>query len=281
MRAGAGNARLRLWKLEQLKGVDFLYGAGVTHFYPPHLHEEYCLQLVLRGTERTIRRGESFTAYPGDLSLMNPDEVHSTDSVRSEYKMIRIRPHALAPICPEIFGAGSAKPRFPLFVDPDRATYRSLLRLLSKLEQKLSFLEQESEFVSAIAQLFGRLIPSRTDGSREGKGPDRVRLVREYIRAHYAENISLSALSSLTGLSSFHLLRSFRRQVGIPPHEYQTQLRIAHARKLLSAGHAISAAAAETGFCDQSHFARNFKRIVAMTPGRYLSESNIVQDQRK
>jgi AraC-like DNA-binding protein len=88
----------------------------------------------------------------------------------------------------------------------------------------------------------------------------------------------LTQLASFAKLSRFHLLRLFRTQMGVPPHEYQTQVRITHARKLLRKGYSILETAFETGFFDQSHFSRNFKRITGRTPGQYLSESNIVQD---
>ena len=111
-----------------------------------------------------------------------------------------------------------------------------------------------------------------------GKDHRSIKLVRDYLKSHYAENVSLAQLTSIANLSPFYLLRVFHNQVGFPPHEYQTQVRIAHARKLLLEGKSISQAALETGFCDQSHLSRNFKRIVGSTPGQYLSQSNIVQD---
>jgi len=60
--------------------------------------------------------------------------------------------------------------------------------------------------------------------------------------------------ASITNLSPFYLLRVFRKQVGCPPHEYQTQVRIARARKLIRKGHSIAEVALESGFFDQSHF---------------------------
>ena len=111
-----------------------------------------------------------------------------------------------------------------------------------------------------------------------GREPGYVKLVRDYLKTHYAENVSLAQLTAITNLSPFYLLRVFGNQVGCPPHEYQTQVRIAHARKLIRKGNPISAVALETGFFDQSHFSRNFKRIVGVPPGQYYSQNKIVQD---
>jgi AraC-like DNA-binding protein len=96
---------------------------------------------------------------------------------------------------------------------------------------------------------------------------------RDYIKSHYAENVSLSELASFADLSRFHLLRLFRNQMGVPPHKYQTQLRITHARKLLRNGHSILKTAFETGFFDQSHFSRNLKRITGGTPGHICQKA--------
>jgi AraC-like DNA-binding protein len=61
----------------------------------------------------------------------------------------------------------------------------------------------------------------------------------------------------------------FRQAVGLPPHAYQLQLRLSHARNLLAQGFPISYVAHETGFFDQTHFTKQFKRHVGVTPGTY------------
>jgi transcriptional regulator GlxA family with amidase domain len=55
----------------------------------------------------------------------------------------------------------------------------------------------------------------------------------------------------------------------MPPHAYQTQLRLSHARTLLAQGFEVGYVANETGFFDQSHFAQQFKRHFLVTPGSY------------
>jgi len=82
--------------------------------------------------------------------------------------------------------------------------------------------------------------------------------------------VTLEALARHAGISAFHLCRVFRQTVGMTPHAYQTQVRVRHARSLLRAGLPITTVAAQTGFYDQAHLTRHFKRIVGLTPGRYL-----------
>lgn len=64
-------------------------------------------------------------------------------------------------------------------------------------------------------------------------------------------------------------MRQFRREVGLPPHAYLTQLRLARAKGLLARGTAIAAVATDCGFAAQSHLHRHFLRTYGVTPGRY------------
>jgi AraC-like DNA-binding protein len=98
-----------------------------------------------------------------------------------------------------------------------------------------------------------------------------VRRVRDYLAAHLAENVTLDQLAAVTDLSAFHLLRVFRAAVGLPPHAYLTQLRIAHAKRRLAQSQGVAQVAAETGFVDQSHLTKQFKRLVGVTPGQYAT----------
>lgn len=272
------NSNWKFWRVPHLDDLELLCGSNITHEYPPHVHEEYCVLLMLKGVEITVCRGARHVARPGSLGLMNPDEVHSSASVGAEYRIIRIRPGVLSRVVFEAAGRDLGTPRFDRLVVDDALIFRKLLDLHLKLEQNLSSLEQESEFLSAMGMLVGRQRANHPTPRPAGTEPRHVKTIRDYLKAHYAENVSLSHLTSITNLSPFHLLRVFHNQVGFPPHEYQTQVRIAHARKLLLEGRPISHVALETGFCDQSHLSRNFKRIVGMTPGRFSSQSKIVQD---
>ncbi|HKP39243.1 MAG TPA: AraC family transcriptional regulator [Pyrinomonadaceae bacterium] len=258
------NWQLKFWRLPHLDDVELLHAAHVTHDYPAHMHEEYSIALVLEGTEETICNGKSHKARRGDLLFVNAEQVHASRSADSEYRAFKIWPDALARITGK-----SNTTHFPHLVVNDSTLFRALLSLHRDLEQNGSALEQESRFVSTMAFLLERQGQFGPD-TRSKNEDCTVRVVRDYLRDHYAENVSLSQLTSLTNLSPFYLLRVFRNRAGFPPHEYQTQVRIAHARRLIRTGTPLSQAAIETGFFDQSHLSRNFKRIVGVTPRQYF-----------
>jgi AraC-like DNA-binding protein len=61
------------------------------------------------------------------------------------------------------------------------------------------------------------------------------------------------------------------KKVGLSPHNFQTQIRLKQAKAKLLQGQSIIDVALETGFVDQSHFTRFFKRMIGVTPGEYMS----------
>jgi AraC-like DNA-binding protein len=92
---------------------------------------------------------------------------------------------------------------------------------------------------------------------------------RDFIRQHCSRSVTLDELSALTGLSRYHLVRAFAKEFGLPPHAYQIRLQIEKAKAMLDAGVLPAVVAAETGFADQSHFTRHFKKINGTTPRKY------------
>ena len=96
-----------------------------------------------------------------------------------------------------------------------------------------------------------------------------IALVCDYLQANHLNNISLTELADIAGVSRFYLSRLFRREKGISLNAYQTQIRIDRAKKLLFQETPIATVAALTGFYDQSHFGYHFKRLIGTTPGNY------------
>lgn len=71
------------------------------------------------------------------------------------------------------------------------------------------------------------------------------------------------------GMSPYHMIRQFKAACGLTPHQFQIQCRVRKGQKLLEEGKSVTEAAYATGFCDQSHFDRCFRRIVRLTPSEY------------
>jgi AraC family transcriptional regulator len=104
-----------------------------------------------------------------------------------------------------------------------------------------------------------------------GLSQAQLTLVTDYIHDHLHHDLKLVELSAIVKLSPYHFLRLFMQRVGIMPYQYILQCRIDKAKYLLQHSDlSIAAIAVQTGFSDQSHLTRCFKRIVGITPKRLL-----------
>lgn len=95
----------------------------------------------------------------------------------------------------------------------------------------------------------------------------RLKQVLSYIDDNLAENMSLSRIASIAGVSASHLKALFRESAGMPVHQYLIRRRVESARTLLAEGKlSIAEIALATGFAHQSHLARHMHRILGISP---------------
>lgn len=273
----------RFWRLDSLDDLELNYASYGIQEFPRHFHEEYVIGVTERGLERVSCGGTTYLASPGTLHLLNPGQPCASSSfdeagitLRTFYPSMGL----MRAVLTELTGRDRGAPIFPEpIVTPQSSHVADCLKQLHlSLAQPAPRLEQESRFTLVMAKLLRAHAQNRLTERRARREPTKARLVRDFLEAHYAEKISLTHLGSLVNLSTFHLLRIFRDEFGLPPYEYQNQVRLARAKTLLRQGAAIARVASETGYADQSHMTRQFRRFLGITPRQYAN-SNIVQDR--
>jgi AraC-like DNA-binding protein len=91
-----------------------------------------------------------------------------------------------------------------------------------------------------------------------------------HISEHYAESITNQQLADICGLSVRALERQFLATYRTSPHEYVRLLRVRmSARGLVFSRKPLAELASEFGFADQSHFTKEFRRVLGETPSAY------------
>ena len=92
----------------------------------------------------------------------------------------------------------------------------------------------------------------------------------EFLRANIKRAVTLKEVARECGLSVGHFSHAFRHTLGVAPHKWLIEQRVALSKEKLRDGRlSLSDVAAECGFSDQSHLARHFQRIVGVTPGAW------------
>ncbi|MBN8875771.1 MAG: helix-turn-helix transcriptional regulator [Rhodospirillales bacterium] len=131
----------------------------------------------------------------------------------------------------------------------------------------------EGLITALMTALFEHLGQHATPSGTAGLAPWQLRRVVEHLEQHAFEAIRLADLAALAGLSTSYFTRAFKSSTGLPPHRWQTRLRIAHAQRMLVEGERpLTDVALTTGFADQSHFTRVFRAQTGVTPGRWRRE---------
>lgn len=266
---------VRFSRPAHLPGTELVNAHYRRRAFPTHSHEEFVVGAMTLGAEWLAIGSRRHVAAAGDLILIAPGEAHSNEGVGAEAFGYAVM-YMPVPLIAEAIRSLDERPVPLSFRDPvirDSNLHSGLLRAHALLSRTCNELEQQSVLLEFVGQLFlsDRLLKSKRSAPEHAS----IRVAREYIDAHFCDSISLSFLSDLTGLSAFHLLRCFQRQVGLSPSRYQTQLRINRCKQLLKEGNGIAEVAATLGFADQSHLTRQFHRIVGITPKRYQSAQTL------
>lgn len=205
---------------------------------------------------------------PGSALLRSPHQVSMViqralpeTSCRVVLIDPELLPSAQSPETRRLLRFGSLPTRAPAIVDGARALWDAIIGDVAAMEQQARL----AELVRAILQLAAH------EGPRLPILTPAVCRTRDALHERFAEEVPLEELSALAGMSKCHLVHLFHREMGLPPHAYQIQLRVARARVLIAAGVPLAEVATMTGFADQSHLTRLFKRVVGMPPGQYAA----------
>ncbi len=254
----------RYWRADNAP-VEAMHAHFSAHVYHRHSHESYSFGVTETGAQAFTCRHGRHVSGRGMAMAFNPDDPHdghAADGGGFTYRMVHI--------WPELFASLTGAP-LPLFRSPvleDRAVAAAVHRLhltLTGPDPETSELERY-ERLAATARLLVRHASGR-DTARGGADRRVAARVREIIRA--SGELTADDLAAAAGCSRYAAYRAFTQAYGLSPSDYQRQLRVQAARRLLGAGVTPARAAAEAGFADQAHLTRWFRRYYGVTPGAY------------
>ncbi len=260
-----------VWRPWQLKQFELSQGVAVFSPSRQRLIQEYLLVYVQSGTADFQYRNARFNGpiINETFYVIEPGGTWTSQIKDVTFYCLTIGPAWLQEIASEMLHWERPLPHFSsrTFFDPSLS--RAVHDLARGSQAPASRLQREETLLHLFAPLLHVHAEEAGALPRLGWEHPAVKRAKEYLQAHYAQEVSLQELAGMVNLSPFHLAHVFRQVVGLPPHVYQIQLRLARARTLLAQGYGVGYVASETGFCDQSHFTQQFKRRYLVTPGSY------------
>ncbi|WP_286237133.1 helix-turn-helix transcriptional regulator [Neptuniibacter halophilus] len=261
-----------LTRSEALPFVELRAANRSAACYHTHSHDEFSFGVIDTGSAdyrnqqqvHRIQRGTTVTINPGDAHSCNPD------AGAWSYRMLFVDTAWVGELQNEFFKTGGSDYLpFPTLYNQDSqsfAGFNQLYPLLLQAEEKLA---AETALINFLHARFARGYCARRPDEKLDNF--HIQRVRSLIMDQLESNWSLDDFSAESGLSRYHLIRSFKDHYGQTPHAYQLDQRIKKARTLLQSGETLANTAQLLGFADQSHFQRNFKKRVAITPKQYQS----------
>jgi AraC-like DNA-binding protein len=262
---------LACWRSETIVLERYHCATNARRVSERHSHDAY--QLGLSSTEQASYRyrGARHQVAPGTLSVIHTGEAHETyehEAIAEPvvYDISYVAPSLLQRIASELAGRHVPPPYFPSVVIADARTVALFTRVFAALRHGAR-LEVDATLEAACSDLVLRF--SEHPPTHRAFAPSRlaIRRVADYLRECHADNTSLKELADMAGLGVSHFCGVFCDEYGLPPHQFRLQVRIDRAKHLLFSGLSIADVALQTGFSQQSHFGRHFKRLVGVPPG--------------
>ncbi|MBB3352695.1 AraC-like DNA-binding protein [Rhizobium sp. BK049] len=250
-------------------GIERIEARFSGNIFEPHRHDTYALGVTLHGVQTFTYRGEQRFSLPGQVIVLHPDEEHDGGAGTEDglqYRMLYLEPSLLLE-CLEAEGLGLPFVDEPVIGDPALAAV--LLAALGELDRELDDLFVD-DFISQVSGWLSRhaRLPRRPLG---GVAWRQVQAARDYLEAHATRAVHSLELEAVTGLDRFALSRHFRAAFATSPHRYLLMRRLQRAKALMAEGESFAGVAAATGFADQSHLNRHFKKTFGMTPGQWAA----------
>lgn len=264
-----------------MEGVTLMNAHFQDHAFERHSHETYSIGLTHSGVQTFHCGGELHASLPGDLILFNPDQAHDGQRGAPEgfgYSILYV-PADVVAHCADA-SAGLDFPRyFSRPVVRDAAIARRFACAIAALGQTSESLRTEELTRDVLATILAR---HGERGARRTEpvsaGDSRMAKVRDYLHAHYEEDVTVQQLAGIAGLSRAHLSAAFTRHFGVPPHIYLNAVRVRQAQAAMLAGQPLAEVAVACGFSDQSHLSRRFKGAVGTSPADWLRQMRRTRD---
>ena len=255
-----------------------------------HHHDFFEIYFLLGGEVSFRVEGRSYTLKPGDMLLINPQELHQALIDRDtiyERMVLWIDRGYLAELSIDGMDlAACFDTKLPTHTNrlrPNKTQRAELQALLEKMAGEFyGNGVGSSQYAQGLLMQFlvevNRLALTEEEQPATAKETDLVDQVLSYIGAHYTENISLESLANTFYVSKYHLSHEFSKRVGTGIYRYIMFRRLMHARELLEGGTPPGEAYGQCGFGDYANFYRSFKSFYGVSPRDYVRGDSVKAD---
>lgn len=245
----------------------------------------YEINLFKRGNVDFQIGDRKFHMNPGDLSIIQPNQVHGyhalDDSVYERFP-VHIEESYLLQLCSDQTNLlDCLNTQEPRHLNPEQVKLYEYY-----VNQSIQGLSERSfgydiRIRASLSMLI--LLANSAEASNRGNPPGSSSLPKliqdtlAYIDANFTRDISLQDIADAMNISSSRLCHIFKDQMGVSLWNYVIVQRINYAQSLLNTDAAITDVCYECGFRDYAHFIKVFHKLSGVTPGQYQRNKGLIR----
>lgn len=256
----------KIFKNSKLDFIELRYVRDIENCVKMHLHEELTITAIKKGSLTLIFNETLITVKPNEIAIINSQIPHSatTNEKSKDGYVLYLKKDYLKNLD---FNFSSA---FELI--KNKNIYKSFIKLCDcLLDIKLYLIEKEENLY-----LFSLTFFSFEQTAKNIKEESKLAInIKKYLDEFFLEELILDDLALKFNLSVVHLIRVFKKEFGLPIHSYILNKKVHLAKELISLNMSIVEVTQNSGFFDQSHLNRSFKRVFQITPKEY--QNNILK----
>lgn len=233
--------------------------------------------LVLQGSKRVTMGTETFDFTAGDSLLITSDvptlsQITRASAAEPYFSLVLdLDLKVTAELAVEM-KLGRVAQGSPVRVEPtDSEVSDVALRLMRLIERPsaLPFLQAQLVREMHYWLLVGKHGPVIRELGRPNSHTQRVARAISLLRAEFAQPLPIERLASVAGMSPSSFYHHFRLATSLSPLQFQKQLRLIEARRLMtSEGTSASSAAFAVGYESVQQFTREYRRMFGLPPGK-------------
>ncbi len=258
--------RVHAWR-PNIEGISEVFHARIVDYgYPPHCHDTWTVLIVDTGAISYDLDKRRCGAFGQTVAILPPGVTHNG----------RPAPGAAGFTKRVLYLDESFLPRSLIGAAVDQTTIDDprLRGALAAFHRELPLRVDPLSAETSLALIADRLTNHLTARPPSPTRPeaDVARQLRTLLDESTTTSITLTEAASQFGRSKAHLIRSFKASYGLTPYAYLIGRRVEIARNLLLDGIPASEAAVLSGFYDQPHLTRHFKRHLSVPPSEFAAK---------
>ena len=251
---------LAVFKDSKLPLVELRYIKEISECSKMHIHDEITISAIKEGSLNIEFNENLQELLPQEVILINSNIVHNgilNKKSKEEYVFY---------IDKKLLLKNNLQMKTSFELIKDIKVYTEFIDLCNcLLDKSILTIEKEEKIVLFCALIFEKEKKEFNDIKKNSLALK----IKKYLDLNYLEEINLEDLAIKFDISVVHLIRVFKNQFGLPIHSYILNKKVHKAKELLSTKMTIVEVAQNSGFFDQSHLNRSFKRVFQLTPKQF------------